>query len=73
MGKYARLGKNTGLVFIGTAGSKLLSLLMLPFYTRWLTVSDYGSVDLITTYSGLMLGIISCSIFDSIFLFISVH
>ena len=69
MGKYARLGKNTGLVFIGTAGSKLLSLLMLPFYTRWLTVSDYGSVDLITTYSGLMLGIISCSIFDSIFLF----
>lgn len=42
---------------------------MLPLYTRWLTTSDYGSVDLITTYSALLLGIISCSIYDSIFIF----
>lgn len=69
MGRYSRLGKNTVLVFFGTAGSKLLNLLMLPFYTTWLTVADYGSVDLITTYSGLMLGIISCCISDSLFIF----
>lgn len=42
---------------------------MLPFYTSWLTSSDYGSVDLVTTYSGLTLGIVSCCIFDAIFLF----
>lgn len=69
MGRYTRLGKNTALVFIGTAGSKLMNLLMLPLYTRWLTVTDYGSTDLINTYAALMLGIISCSIFDAIFIF----
>lgn len=69
MGRYTRLGKNTALVFIGTAGSKLLSLLMLPFYTNWLTTADYGSVDLMGTYAGLALGVISCSIFDAIFIF----
>ena len=69
MGRYSRLGKNTALVFFGTAGSKLLNLFMLPFYTSWLTVADYGSVDLITTYSGLMLGVISCCISESLFIF----
>lgn len=69
MGKYARLGKNTAFVFIGTAGSKVINLLMLPLYTRWLTAQDYGSVDLVSTYAGLMLGIVSLSIFDSIFIF----
>ena len=69
MGKYRRLGKNILLIFVGNAGSKLISLFMLPFYTRWLTPSDYGSFDLVTTYSGLMLGIVSCCIYDAIFLF----
>lgn len=69
MGRYSRLGKNTALIFIGTAGSKLLNLLMLPFYTRWLTTADYGSVDLIGTYAGLLLFIVSCSIFESLFVF----
>lgn len=69
MGQYSRLGKNTALVFIGSAGSKLLNLFMLPFYTRWLTAADYGSVDLINTYAGLALGVVSCSIFDAIFIF----
>lgn len=69
MGKYVRLGKNTALVFLGSAGAKLMSLFMLPFYTRWLTVADYGSVDLIGIYSGLLLGIVSCTIFDALFIF----
>lgn len=69
MGKYRRLGKNILLIFVGNAGSKLILLFMLPFYTRWLTPSDYGSSDLVSTYSGLMLGILSCCIYDAIFLF----
>lgn len=69
MGKYSRLGRNTALIFVGTAGSKLMSLLMLPFYTRWLTTADYGSTDLISTYASLMLGVVSFSIFDAIFIF----
>lgn len=69
MGKFKRLGKNTALIFIGTSGSKLITFLMLPLYTRWLNVDQYGAVDLVSTYSTLFLGIISLTIFDSIFIF----
>lgn len=69
MGKYSRLGKNTVIVFIGNAGSKLIGLLMLPFYTRWLSVEDYGTTDIINVYSSLLLGILSCCIAESIFIF----
>ena len=72
MGKYTRLSKNTALVFLGST-SKLINLLMLPLYTRWLTVDEYGSVDLIVVYSSLLLGIISCSLFDAIFIFPKDH
>ena len=41
------MGKNTLLMFLGNIGSKSLSFLMLPFYTSFLSVADYGTVDLI--------------------------
>lgn len=69
MGKYRRLGKNTILVFIGNAGSKLISLFMMPFYTHWLSVEDYGTTDIITIYVTLLMGIVSCCIAESIFIF----
>ena len=50
MNKYKRLGKNSLLVFIGSIGSKLLAILMLPFYTAWLSVENYGDIDLVGTY-----------------------
>ena len=69
MERFKRLGKNTALIFVGTSGSKLITILMLPLYTRWMNVDQYGAVDLVTTYSTLFLGIVSLSIFDSIFIF----
>ena len=64
---YKRLGKNTVLVFIGKAGSSFVALLMLPLYTRWLSTEEFGTVDLINTYSTILLSIISCSIASAIF------
>lgn len=69
MGKYSRLGKNTLLVFIGNAGSKLVGLLMLPFYTRWLSVEDYGTTDILSVYVSFLLGIVTCCIAEAIFIF----
>ncbi|WP_242397953.1 lipopolysaccharide biosynthesis protein [Bacteroides xylanisolvens] len=69
MGRYSRLGKNTVLVFIGNAGSKLVGLLMLPFYTRCLSVEDYGTTDIINVYVTFLLSIVSCCIAESIFIF----
>lgn len=67
--RYKRLGKNSFLVFIGRAGSSVISMLMLPFYTHWLSSGEYGTYDLINTYSMILMGLISCSIADSIFIF----
>lgn len=69
MGKYSRLGKNTILVFIGNAGAKLIGLLMLPLYTRWLSVEDYGTTDIINVYVTFVMSIVSCCIAESLFIF----
>ncbi|GHV47596.1 hypothetical protein FACS1894181_01360 [Bacteroidia bacterium] len=69
MGKYSRLWKNTVLVFIGNAGAKLIGLLMLPFYTRWLSVEDYGTTDIINVYVSLLLGLVTACIAESVFIF----
>lgn len=65
--KYKRLGVNTILLLIGGAGAKLLGFAMLPFYTRWLTVEDYGLADLVTVYATLLIGVIACCIYDALF------
>ena len=69
MDKYSRLGKNTILVFLGNAGVKLIGLLMLPFYTRWLSVDDYGLTDVLSVYVTLLIGFVSCCIGESLFIF----
>ena len=69
MSKYSRLGKNTLLVFVGNAGAKLIGLLMLPLYTRWLSVEDYGTTDIIMVYKTLLLGIVTCCMASAVFIF----
>ena len=49
MNKYKRLGKNIFLLLTGNFVTKILSFLMVPFYTSILTTSDYGTADLIST------------------------
>lgn len=69
MGRYSRLGKNTILVFVGNIGSKMITFLMLPFYTKWLSVSDYGITDMVTIYVSFLLGIITLSLAEAVFIF----
>lgn len=68
-GKYKTLGNNTVLVFIGSASAKVVGLLMLPYYTRWLSMADYGVSDLINVYSTFLLAFVSCCIEAAIFIF----
>lgn len=67
--KYKTLGFNTFLIFIGNASAKLLGLIMLPFYTKWLSVEDYGITDIISVYATCLISIVSCCIYDAIFIF----
>lgn len=68
-GKYKRLGKNTILVFIGNAGSKFIGLLLLPFYTKYLSPEEYGVTDMISVYASILLPIITACVTDGIFIF----
>lgn len=69
MSRYSRLGRNAVLVSIGNIGGKLISFLMLPFYTKWLSVSDYGIVDLLSIYSTLIITVVGMCISEAIFVF----
>ncbi len=69
MGKYKTVAQNTLWVFIGTSGSKLISIIMLPLYTRWLSVDDFGAVDAMNVYAYLLSPIICMCIADAIFLY----
>lgn len=67
--RYKRLIKNTSLILFGGALTKVVSLLMLPFYTRWLSVADYGTTDIITVYATLLTSVSTLSIAEAMFIF----
>lgn len=67
--KYKRLFKNTFLIMLGGSLSKVVTLLMLPFYTQWLSVEDYGVSDVIVVYASLFAGISTLCVTEGLFLF----
>lgn len=51
MKELKRLAKATGIYFLGTVGTKLISFLLLPLYTTYLLPSQYGQYDVNITYA----------------------
>lgn len=68
--KSRRLVKNTFIVGLGSIASKGIIFLMAPLFSRWLSVEDYGSFDLITTYVSLLLPFCTLSIAEAVFRFL---
>lgn len=56
-------------MFVGNIGGKFVAFLMLPVYTTWLSVEEYGMTDIIQTYVLFGMSIITLSIFEAIFVF----
>ena len=67
--KYKKLIRNSIWTLFGNSGSKILSFLLLPLYTKWLGTYGFGLSDLITTYSSFLISIMTLSISESIFVF----
>ena len=67
--KYKTLLSNTFLISLGTFGSKLMTFLMVRFYTGILTPSDYGTADLIMQTANLLLPVVSMGISNGVFRF----
>ena len=67
MNKKRTLVKNTLIIFMGKVCTQLISFFLLPLYTSYLITSEYGIVDLITTYVTLLVPIITLELEMSIF------
>lgn len=69
MGKEARLIKNTLILFIGVVGTRLISFVMLPLYTSWLSVEEYGMVDIFTTIVSMCVPLLTLQLEQAVFRF----
>lgn len=65
MGKYINLIKNIGLFTISNIALKLISFFLIPFYTLYLSTSEYGIVDMLNTVILMVLPLCTLSICDA--------
>lgn len=70
MNSYKKLIGNSFIFGIGSIGSKLISIILVPLYTYYLSTSEYGTVDLITVTVTMLLPIVSASVFEAVLRFI---
>ncbi len=61
------LVKNTFIFAIGNLGSKLVQIILVPFYARILTNEQYGTVDIMQAVVQLLLPICALAIYESVF------
>ncbi|NLL63295.1 MAG: oligosaccharide flippase family protein [Ruminococcaceae bacterium] len=61
------LVKNTLLFAIGNIGSKLIQIMLVPYYTRVMTDVEYGTTDILQAIVSLLLPIVSLTIYESVF------
>ena len=66
MKPYRKLIKNSLIFAIGSFGSRIVSFVLLPVYTLYLSSSEYGTIDVITTTATLLLPLVSLSIYDAV-------
>lgn len=66
MNKYKKLGKNVALLTIGNFSSKVLSFLLVPFYTAILSTAEYGTSDMLTTSVNLIMPIFTLMIYEAV-------
>lgn len=63
------LVKNTLLFAIGNFGSKLLQIILVPFYTRYMAEAEFGTTDLLQAVVSLLLPVFSMTIYEAVFRF----
>lgn len=69
MKKYSFLLKNIGLLTVSNFGTKILSFLLVPLYTRFLSTGAYGTYDLFNSTIMLLIPILTIQISDGVLRF----
>lgn len=70
MSKQNELVKNTAIITFGKICTQLVTFLLLPLYTKILTTEEYGTVDLVITYSSLLVPFITLALEQGLFRFL---
>lgn len=66
---YKVLAKNTFIITLGTFGSKAISFIMLPFFTRALSRSEYGQISIFIVTISLLIPLVTMDIVEAVFRF----
>lgn len=69
MSRKTELAKNTAILTFGKLCTQFLSFFLLPLYTAILDTSEYGTYDLLITYTTLLLPIFNWQLDQGIFRF----
>ncbi len=69
MNKYTALMKNTAIFAIGTFSSKILSFIMVFFYSRAMNTAEFGMLDIIINTGSLLLPVAMLGITNAIIRF----
>lgn len=64
---FKSLAGNTLIFAIGNGVSVIIAFVMVPFYTKMLSPSDFGISDIIVTTTSMLLPLVSLNIFSAIF------
>lgn len=69
MSKQKELAQNTAVILFGKICTQLINFFLLPFYTAILSTSEYGTVDIVITYSALIIPLITLALEQALFRF----
>lgn len=70
MTKEKELIKNTAIITFGKICTQLVGFFLLPLYTAVLSTVEYGTVDLVLTYSSLLLPFVTLALEQALFRFL---
>lgn len=68
--RQVQLAKNTVILTVGKICTQCVSFFLLPLYTALLEPSDYGAVDLISTYAAMLLPVCNLQMDMGLFRFL---
>lgn len=67
--KNKELAVNTAILTIGRICTQFMSFFLMPLYTAALSTEEYGVVDLVGTYTSLLLPVALCRLIKRYFAF----
>lgn len=73
MSRKTELTKNTAILTIGKIRTQCISFFLLPLYTAILSTEEYGTFDLLVTYSTLLLPLVNWQLDQGPFRFMLDH